>query len=251
MGKDIHYKNNFLTSVICRVDLEGVITDETIKGVLSNNEIMGLFPLIQKDIINYDRNFAINADEESLSTTKDTYVIHARSDRSGKNKLFISKKHFLIDYGSYETFETTMSHFMKIVSTVLESSPDSRIRRFGLRYINVFNADESRIQKNYFSSTINGLVNIDNISGMEISRAIGSIEYVSEDIRLMMKYGDFNRNYPGVLEKHDFVLDYDAYIEGSYQFSEVFPQRLEKAHDMIQTAFEESITDKLRNAMKG
>ena len=79
---------------------------------------------------------------------------------------------------------------------------------------------------------------------------MGRIEYINSDIRLNMNFGEFNRNYPGAIEKHDFVLDYDAFIQGNYKLSDVFPQKLDTAHNMIQDVFENSITDKLREVMK-
>ena len=249
----IKYENHFLSNVICRVDFESDLSNETISQLAMSTEITQSFPIRGKDSVEEGTNFNVvqkpGADpqifQERVSFVRKEFI-----NSLGKNKCSISPKFLILEYGAYVSFEELKNHLMQIIQKIKNLSGDIQISRFGLRYINTFNVDNIRIFKSYFANEISGFVSLSAPSNTLLSRAMGKIEYINSDVRLNMNFGEFNRNYPGAIQKHDFVLDYDAFIQGNYKLSDAFPQKLDVAHNMIQDVFENSITDKLRELMK-
>lgn len=248
------YNSTFLNTVIFRIDFEDYLSDETIKKIIMSPELLAIFPIKGKDQIKEDYNYSVFDKGENppeISKTLDQYIEKILIDNSGKNRIIASKKAIVFEYNQYFSFEETKKQISFVVKEILSVNSSIRTKRFGLRYINVFDSDTHKINKNYFADSLKGLVKFNDFSGLVVSRALGNIEFINDDLRLTMKYGNFNRNYPGAVEKYDFVLDYDAYVDGLCLLSDVFQQKLDAAHDMIQTAFESSITDNLRETMRG
>lgn len=251
--EQIKYGKNFLSNVICRIDFESDLESETIAQLSMSSEIIEYFPIRGKDVVEEGTNFNVIQKpgvEPQIFQEKVSLIRKEFIDSLGKNKCSISPKFLILEYTSYTSFEVLKMHFMQIIHKIRSLSGDVQISRFGLRYINTFNVDNTRIYKTFFNNEINGFVSLSAPENTSLSRAMGKIEYINSDIRLNMNFGEFNRNYPGVIQKHDFVLDYDAFIQGNYKLSDAFPQKIDTAHNMIQNAFEHSITDKLRELMK-
>nr|MBQ4320565.1 TIGR04255 family protein [Clostridia bacterium] len=249
----IKYEKHFLSSVICRIDFESDLNNETLSNLAMSTEITDYFQIRGKDTVEEATNFNVvqkPGTDPQIFQEKVSFVRKEFINSSGKNKCSFSPKFLILEYGAYVSFEELKKHFMKIVQKIKSLSGDIQISRFGLRYINTFNVDSFRVFKSYFANEISGFVSLSAPTNTLLSRAMGKIEYINSDIRLNMNFGEFNRNYPGAIEKHDFVLDYDAFIQGNYKLSDAFPQKLEIAHNMIQDVFENSITDKLREVMK-
>lgn len=253
MFEEIKYKQNYLTTVICRVDFADQLSEKAIDKVLTVPEITTFFSIKSKDQIKEDSNISVvekPGGSTEISKSSDKFIIKTLVNSTGKNKLIISKKHLILEYNQYDSFEETKKHFSYIVNATTSCHPEIRVGRFGLRYINVFDSDKCKINKNFFSEKIRSLVKTEDFTGMQTSRAMGTIECVRDNVRLLMKYGNFNRNFPGIIEKYDFVLDFDASIAGLIPLVDIYQQKLDCAHDMIQTAFEESITENLRKIMR-
>ena len=65
---------------------------------------------------------------------------------------------------------------------------------------------------------------------------------------LKIQYGMNNPDYPALIRSKEFILDYDAFYEGS-QDKESIIENLERFHSKIEDMFEKSITDELRKVM--
>lgn len=251
----IKYSSNYLSSVICRVDFAKPLSESVITQLAAGTEISTDFPIRGKDqvataaLINVSKS---SPDAEPVvSEEKSQIVMKQFHDLTGKNKCVLSPQNLVFEYSSYDSFESLQVHFMRVVEKIIGSGENTIVSRFGLRYINTFNSDNVRIQKGFFSDFVSAFVNLRSTDDIPLSRAMGHMEYLQDDIRLTFNYGKFNRNYPGILQKNDFVLDYDAVIQGTYDIADLFPSKLVSAHKMIQTTFENCITDKLRATMNG
>lgn len=248
----IKYNKHFITSVICRVDFSDDLPDDVITELSVGTEIKTHFPMLAKDQIENTTGFNVvqkGNEDPIISRVTDTIVKKTFTDISGSNKCIFSKKSLALEYAAYNSFEELQKHFMTIVEKIVALYPNAKISRFGLRYINTYNCDLIRIQKNFFAKEINSLIGIQAAGNSNLSRAMGHIEYIRDEIRLSVNFGEFNRSYPGILQKHDFVLDYDAVIQGVYKLSDLIPAKLINAHELIQLAFEQNITDVLRDEM--
>lgn len=74
-------------------------------------------------------------------------------------------------------------------------------------------------------------------------------EYRIDEMTMNFRYGMYNPEYPNYLKKNDFVLDFDFFSNEIIDSSDVILQLLNKGHDEIQSLFEQSITDSLREVM--
>lgn len=253
--QNIKYQRNFLSNVICRVDFNSDLQSDSLNNLLINQSITNVFPIKDKDIVEKQTNYTLTQTQDmpQLMQENVSFIRKVFVSQCGKNKCNISPKFLILEYNDYSSFEKLKNDFLGIIQAIQNICGNIELSRFGLRYINVFNVDNIKIYKTFFSEKINEFVSLDSQDNgdntIEISRALGKIEYVQNDIRLNMVFGEFNRNYPGVIQKHDFVLDYDAFIQGLYKLSDIFPQKFEAAHDLIQQIFEQSITDRLRNIL--
>lgn len=251
----ISYKRNFLENVICRLDFKKELSDESFSLLAQGTEISKSFPIRGKDQIENTSNVNVVARKDAapvVSAEKTTLVRKEFTDTTGKNKYCFSKKYVILAYEAYKNFENLKIDIENITTLIYKFDPDITITRFGLRYINKFDPDTIRIFKNYFSQDISCFIAPSSTKineELSLSRVIGHFEYISDDIRLNANIGAYNRNYPGVLQKQDIALDYDAVVQGPCKLSEVIPEKLLKAHDIIQATFEHHITNKLRSVM--
>lgn len=252
--ESICYNKHFLSKVICRVDFGNPLPEELFSTLSLGEDIAQSFPIRGKDQIENASNINVikkQGESPVVSEEITTFVRKEFVDSTGKNRCYMSRKYIILDYNNYDGFEALHADFMKLIDRIKIYNVDILMERFGLRYINTFNSDTFKIQKGYFSSEVNSFIGATNVDGMLLSRAMGHTEFINDDIRLNANFGKYNRNYPGILQKNDFVLDYDAFVQGTYKISEAFPQKLLKAHEMVQNIFESHITEKLRAVMNG
>lgn len=74
-------------------------------------------------------------------------------------------------------------------------------------------------------------------------------EYRIGEMTMNFRYGMFNPEYPNLLRKNDFVLDFDFFSDDVIDSSDGIIHVLDKGHNEIQALFERSITDSLREVM--
>ncbi|TDE50106.1 TIGR04255 family protein [Flavobacterium sp. GT3P67] len=78
-----------------------------------------------------------------------------------------------------------------------------------------------------------------------IIRAFHNLEIKNDEIMLKFQYGMNNPDYPAVIKKKSFILDFDASFTGILKHHEI-DTYIMKQHSEIQKQFEFSITEKLR-----
>lgn len=249
---ELKYKKHFLSKVICRIDFSDLLSETCFSELALGTAIESHFPIRGKDQIENVSNLnVVKTMGEAPTVSEDTFTLIRKEfiDKAGKNRCYISKQCIVLDYSKYLNFENLQSDLEKLISLISDKQNNTLVSRFGLRYINEYNPESIKLQKNHFSSAINSILDFDSYPIMVLSRAMGQLEYIQEDIRLVTRYGTYNRNYPGALQRNDFVLDYDSFVQGSYKLADLFPQKIANAHGMIQAAFESHITEKLRDIM--
>ena len=80
-------------------------------------------------------------------------------------------------------------------------------------------------------------------------RSMHTTEYRLDSMTLNFRYGMYNPEYPNVLKKNSFVLDYDCFSDEMVESSEKVIQTIIQGHSMIQSLFEKNITDDMRKVM--
>ena len=245
---NIKYKNNFLKQVIIRLDFLNFVETEDLFDSIIIQKIMAKFPHKQKDQITRFNQIELN--EESTVKKKMIEGMQQTYLSEEGNKLVLSNKHLVIDVSNYNTFENLLESIQQIIFDLFKRKSISSART-GLRYINVFNPQNIRIYKNYFSSVVAGSMYVlkSDDPNLHLARSLHLAEYSINEVKLNFRYGFYNRNYPSPITSWDFILDYDCFTTEGFSNSNEIMQFIIAGHDYIQSLYESSITNNLRKVM--
>lgn len=250
----ISYPNNFLSQVIIRIDFIEYI--ETRK--LFNND---LIKIIRKHYTRQSLPIQTNYDSVNINMPKDsskepTINRNLKSgiamdfiDTSMKNKITLTNKAMILEFNKYESFNNTIEIIASLLLQLTNLS-EFGSSRIGLRYINLFEQNRIKISKTMFNQPIvNALYYKDNKTISEkytLTRSMCLDEYVHNNAILNVRYGFYNPDYPGTLNKNDFAIDFDYFTQEPMQEEEEILSFIKEGHAVIQESFENIITDKLR-----
>lgn len=250
----IYYKNSFLSQVIVRIDFFQYIPTSMFFEENFEKEILKIFPRRGKDQIirfnsinvAFDQNNGVpNANGEVVDGFQREY-----SSNDERNKLILSNKFIIFEINKYSKFEEHKRWFQLILMALFQRGQVSA-NRTGIRYINIFQQSQIKPQKKFFASEIAASLypksNMDDKQYM--IRSMHMNEYRIDDMSLNFRYGMFNPEYPNFLKKNDFVLDFDFFTNDVIESVDNIIQILDKGHSEIQSLFESSITDSLREVM--
>ena len=251
----ICYKKSFLNQVIVRIDFMEYVPTEKIYSDSIESSIQDFFPRKGKtQVIKFNAiNFVLDINNPKNSNAKnDTVEGEQREYFSAnlKNKLIVSNMFLIFEIHQYTSFDEHSKWLKGIIQSIFSECKPVAIRT-GMRYINLFNSDEIKLRKSYFSSEISaGLKNkIDPKD--HLTRSMHLAEYRFNNLVLNFRYGMFNPNYPSLLRTNSFSLDYDCFSNDAFSSSDDVLEVLRQGHDEIQRLFETSITDALRKVMNG
>lgn len=246
MHDDINYTRPFLKEVIARIDfvapIDALTTSLPPKLASAASK---LFP-IAEPLDGFAQELHLGAGE----------VHHLQSSFKewrffGKNRekqFFITAESMFITIKQYSSYETLRDHWTALVNSVSKEFPDSRAGRFGLRYINSIEIQDSpKIRwDQYINASL--VASGDFFDQYSVTRLFHIAGLKFDDLDMTFQFGLPNPDYPSVMRKPLFILDLDCHITSSHEFSESLIN-MDKAHSHIQTIFEASITDKLRSIM--
>ena len=246
---DICYIRSCLSQVIIRLDFLEFIDNNILFGSSVEREVLNSFPRKGMQQIVRFQTMNVIADPNGTraeQTTRDG-VQQEFSDPLG-NKMVLSNKFIIMEINQYTNYEEVMQMFVPVLKQLLE-----RIRltsmRTGIRYINFFSDEGLRPKKNYFVASVGALFDSKQSNGNCI-RSMAMNEYIVEDMRLNFRFGMYNPQYPQLMKKANFVLDYDCFCDEAVVGFDAMMSHIQKGHDMIQRAFEDSITEQLRKVMR-
>lgn len=253
--RTINYKNSFISQVICRVDfLEMLSNDEVfepsvISEITKNFTRKEMDQVIKFNFMNVNAPLNQSIPTVSGQTFDGIQLTYTSSD--GKNKLILSNKFLIAEFNSYRTFEDFKNKIKNIISAIYRKRKITT-ERTGLRFINLFDSDKMKINKNMFvPSVASALIPIitSDIEELIPIRSMHLTEYRIENLNINFRFGLYNKAFPNRIASNDFVLDFDCFTNEGFQSSEDILRCVESGHDSIQYLFENSITDKLRAVM--
>lgn len=252
----ICYKNNFLNQVIVRVDFFQFIQTNMVFDEIIEKEILKIFPRRGKDqIIRFNSiNVVLDTKNNNLQNANNEIAEGIQREyftNDGGNKLILSNKFIIFEINNYVRFEVHRQWFQAIMLALFQKNRISATRT-GIRYINIFDTSRIKLQKNFFTSEVASSLHINLVEEENMPRLIRSMhmaEYRIDEMTMNFRYGMFNPEYPNFLKKNDFVLDFDFFSNEIIDSSDLILQLLHKGHDEIQSLFEQSITDSLREVM--
>lgn len=248
---EIRYKNPHLKQVIVRADflrpLEEI--DLNLPPKIKNG-VKPIFPqpsateTITREVQLFPK---VSSPKKVKSTEiKSTEWFFHSNDRL--KTLTITRNAFHIKYDSYTSYEILRTDFITVLSLINEIY-NLQYKRLGLRYVNSIELNERKplVWGKYINKNL-----LDSFSFSDeknsLNRIFNMMEFNFDFYNLRFQYGMPNPDYPAIIKKKFFTLDFDAYIDGLIEYDEV-AKNIDLFHEKIQDMFERSITDRLREAM--
>jgi len=241
------YRTPFLKDVIVRLDFSSPVTKlaKTIPQGLK--EIVSpLFPISEpKGFIG--KELIVTKDITKEKTLEGTDWFFHSVDR--QKTLIVSRGNVNISYKKYDSFDVLKQDFLPIVEELFGTYDDFGGNRLGLRYINEITLSENNVLDwaNYLDERLLTNLNFPQ-DPSKICRAFNNLELNYGDLFIKFQHGILNADYPAVIRKKRFILDYDAYYRGPQNLEDV-KHNIDIFHEAIQTLFEYSISDELRSLM--
>lgn len=242
----MQYKKNYLTNVIASIQfiepvdfLSEKVLPDNIKFSLKDN-----FPIYQSQITTSNNVFF---GTNGIATNQNQIYQNIFYSLDRNETIIFNKNEISISFQKYKSYDEFKKKIFLPLQEVSKVNNSIVIGRTGLRYINAFpNLEQTYIYiKENFHSMIgaqfNSLINESNLT-----RNVNIIEYLFDDIKLRIQSGIFNQNFPAPIVNKQFLLDFDAYLDlPHFLISE--NENFEKLHSIIETKFEELISDSLKD----
>jgi uncharacterized protein (TIGR04255 family) len=241
---EISYKRNFLTEVIARIDFASPIQklNQELPPKVSERALKA-FP-IQEPRKAIGRELQISpvaVESKNIEFTEWNFYGKEREKR-----FVLFNQAMFVAYNRYPKYEPFKKDFIDVLEVLFNEIPEVVPNRLGLRYINNFeipNGDPFNWDEYFNQHLLSSHRFYEDKTA--ISRVFNNLEFNFQDFNLRFQFGMPNPDYPAPIKKKHFVLDLDAYHQGLQTFQEI-PGNLDRYHTQIQTLFESSITDKLR-----
>jgi len=245
---DIVYKKNYLTNVVARIDFISPLQDLNSK----------LPPEISKTAL---INFPINEPQKVVArqlqlTSKDfkqkeeeftQWVFHGK-DR--EKKLWISSSAVFVEYTKYVNYKGMRDQFIQVLQALFSVYGDAVCSRIGLRYVNNIVLENGGDPLSWEDLLHEKLLSVLTFypEKQYVARSFHNLDLNFSDYNLRYQFGIINPDYPAAVRQKSFILDLDAYYQGSLEHNTI-EQNLDKFHDRIQEIFELSITTKMRELL--
>ena len=247
MYEQICYQKSFLKEVIAKIDFASPI-EKLEKGVPSKlvNTIVKNFPIIEPtDVLMHELAVEGNALKSKDTTIKQwSYFSKDRSQQ-----LTLASQSVFVQYKNYNNYEETKEQFGAVVDALNTAFPGTMASRFGLRYINQIDPplDDPTGWGAFIDPMLLGSRDFFG-AGDVITRLISIAELKYDDMGVRFQFGMPNPDYPAPVKRPLFVLDLDASISQAHDLTDAMTY-MDDAHGRIQTIFERSITQALREKM--
>jgi len=241
------YSKPFLKQVVIRLDFAAPVTvfSRRLPEKLTKT-VLKLFPISEPKAV-FGKELLITQKETKEKAFEGTIWLFHSKDK-GKT-MSIGRDNINIAYNSYHSFDILKNDFLTIIEELFGMHKDLQGSRLGLRYINEIDLSEKNLLDwtKYLDKRLLAIFGFPN-EPKTICRAFNSLEMNYEDLLVRFQYGMHNPDYPVPIRKKTFILDYDAYYQGPQDLEDI-TQNIDNFHDKIQSLFEQSISDKLRELM--
>lgn len=239
-------EENFLKQVILQLDFLGHIElskeliDELKHAVHAD---FADFKVVEKVVV----ELALPMDPEKTHEKRSKGFSFKNPDTD--DFMVLHSDSVIIDIKKYKSYAEFRNLVTKILNGIQRDNPSSKLSRLGFRYINQIIIDEGtpfEWDKKIKKSLTCGVEFVDK---SELSRLMGLIELKKSNHSIRFHYGWFNSEYPNIIAKKEFLLDYDCYTKNEIEISSVLSQ-IDVFHNSIKKLFEDSISDELKNVME-
>ena len=253
MYDEICYKQHFLKQVIARVDFFTPVSElEKAPSPKLTASISRIFPIIEPvDVL------ATSFQVTPGAQPKQQDEKHKLWNYFGKNRekqLSLSSQSVFVVYNKYTTFEELKIEFLSVITLLDNEYKDITVGRFGLRYINTLEHIKLKVPtvwRKYINKKL--LEPVSFFTGKregKLTRLFHVAELKFDEMNIKFQFGMPNPDFPAIIKRPVFVLDIDASVSMAHKLNDVAAY-MDKAHENIQSLFEDSITPELREMMNG
>ena len=243
----MNYKKNFLKSVIFRIDFPIILELSTNPPVEFQKKIIDNFPLTEQKTIT-----ELSVHMNKTDTTHESFksFIWIFNNASKNRKVEISQKHLTVEFKDYTLFAEFLEVVSKVYNSFLQSYNTPLISRFGHRYTNniTIKSGNTFDWSGFINKKLIYVIDEFLTEKEKLSKLISQVIYNIDDYKVFFNYGMHNSDYPSVIGRKEFVLDYDCVIDNInatdvLTYLNIFNLR-------VNTMFEYCIDDELRKLME-
>ena len=241
------YENPFLKEVVARLDFATPLAEvkEHVPQSITKR-VLSSFPISEPKQY-FARELQISPAETKEKRTEGTHwFFHGRE----KDKTLCLSTDFLwINYKKYQNFEVLHDDFLTAATSLFEADSDLQVNRFGLRYINDIQlpGNDVFVWNEYLADSLLASFDIPD-EKEKICRTFNNLTLNYGDMIIAFHYGVFNPDFPALVRKKTFILDYDGYYQGLMGLDEI-KLKLGGFHEKIEHLFESHVKDSLRQKM--
>ncbi len=250
----MHYKKNFLSKVIFKIDFGSVVT-KTQDDELASKFAAGIktnYPIAESKPLS---EISMKMSRSGSSIRQEIIgKVREHTNKEGKKILILNPDFLLLEYreGAYSHFPDFKDDMSLIYNEFQNIFDIPTFSRIGLRYINEIKFSEGTplnwkniIKDSFVESTFAGL-----LKEMKLTRSMHQfMAKHGEDISVLFQYGIFNPEFPNPISRREFILDIDCFISATVEKTEIIG-RLEELNKVAEVMFENSIDDGLRKEME-
>jgi uncharacterized protein (TIGR04255 family) len=249
MYDEVFYEKPFLNQVVARIDFVASIPglEKTLPAKLGKL-LSDHFPIVEPtETLTHEFQLNVGADE--MQQRKTPKKIWNFFGKEREKQLSLGSEYIFVLHTTYSSYEEIRAEFGSIVTAIDGAFPDIKAGRFGLRYVNKIEGEGLPTVagwEEYISEMLVGPTRF--FASESLTRLVHIAELKCGDLDLRFQFGMPNPDYPAVMKRPSFVLDFDAYVQAAHELQTSL-QYMDQAHGCIQRLFEQSITNRLRERM--
>jgi uncharacterized protein (TIGR04255 family) len=248
----MHYRRNFLSKVVCRLDFGEV---PALKGQAKpefSTRIEQTFPIATGKPTAVV-SLMVGPKGSGIQQELSGMIWEHKKKSDGTQVLNLAPTFLSLEYGTndYDHFPPFRAELQLAFTELQALYQVAQVTRIGLRYINEIALQQGQaldwhglLNPNLITSVKAGLP-----ENLDLLRSLHQIHAQRDGMSLMFHYGAFNPDYPNPLVRRHFVLDIDASRSEPTLVGEVM-QHIDRLNQYCETQFEASIENGLREKLE-
>jgi uncharacterized protein (TIGR04255 family) len=240
------YLKNYITNVIFKIDFSEILKLINDTPVEFQDKIREEFPSLEiKDLVQITTGIDKGKDIYDKKISK-TYVF---KNKDKLQQVEINSSFFAVVFFKYHMFEELSKTILDTFRIFQDLFSPLDIKRVGLRYINEIKIQEGNPLEweQFINEKLVSHLDAFRNNKEYLNRSMNQMIYKFDDYILLFNYGIFNQEFPNLISRKEFILDYDCYTTNIPDND--ITKLLAVFHSKIQTLFEISITENLRDKM--
>jgi uncharacterized protein (TIGR04255 family) len=244
------YKKKFLTNVIFRLDYNPILKIEEDSPAAFQEEIRkDSYSIYNKEIDKI--SIIIDSNKSEVPLIEQSKIRHVFNDNDKTKKITLTNNFLSLEYKKYKHFKSEfLPDINKIISTFDKIYKPNNYISLGLRYINQIKLNkgnpfdwEGLVHNSLIYEIYNFIDNKD-----KIIRAFKELIIKKDTHKIVFHYGIYNPDYPNMIAKKEFILDFDGRIDDEIHLCDI-EKHLITINEDITALFEKSIGEKLKKIM--